>query len=107
MTRRWKSFEENENSEVAASRQRLKELQGKRNEEISRRRSASEETRSYVQEEITVEKVEERIPSPTAADLEWLFPYHGCSGLEHTYKYFQLFSMKYREEDAEYTQRFV
>ena len=46
----------------------------KMNEDICRqlRRSSSEETRSYVQEEITVEEVEEWIASAVAAGLHWL-----------------------------------
>ena len=44
------------------------------NEDVYRklRRSASEEARSYVQEEITVE-VKGWIPSAVAADWDWLF----------------------------------
>ena len=49
----------------------------------------SEETKSFVQEEITVEEVEEWTPSADPVDLEWLFLCHGCSGPERTYKYFQ------------------
>ena len=40
-------------------------------------RSASEATKSCVQVELTVEQVEEWIPSAAAVDLEWLFRCHG------------------------------
>ena len=80
----------------ATRSQRLIDLQEKKKEDISRelRRSASEEARSYVQEEITAEEVEEWIPSAAAVDLEWLFRSHGYDGPERTYKYYQLFSVK-------------
>ena len=55
------------------------------------------ETWFDVQEEISVDEVEERIPS-AAVDLEWLFHCHVCSGPERTYKYFQLVSVKYKED---------
>ena len=53
--------EEGEITDGATCSQRLTDLQEKKKEDISRelRRSASEEARSYVQEEITAEEVEE------------------------------------------------
>ena len=47
-------------------------------------RSAFEESRFHVQEEITVDEVENWIPSDETVDLEWLFRSHGCSGPERT-----------------------
>ena len=47
-------------------------------------RSAAEESRSHVQEEITVDEVENWIPSDKTVDLAWLFRSHGCSGPERT-----------------------
>ena len=70
-------------------------------------RSASQETRSCVHEELIVEEVEEWIASAAVVDFEWLFRCHGCSGQERTYKYFQLFSVKCKEKDEEYLQRLV
>ena len=55
------------------------------------RRSASGETRSSV-----VEEVDEWIPSVAAVDLEWPFRCHGCGVPER-------FSLKYIEDDDEYT----
>ena len=52
-----------------------------------------------MQEEVTVEEVERWNPTVAAVDLELLFRRHGCSGPEPTYKYFQLFSVKYKEEN--------
>ena len=86
--------------------QRLKDQQGKKSERISHvlRRSASEETtRCYVEEGIIVEDVEERIFGAAAVDLEWRFRCHFCSGPERTYKYFEFFIAKFKEEDEEYT----
>ena len=51
----------------AEGRQRLKELRGNICHELS---SASEETTSCVQDEVTVEEVEEWIPSAAAVHLE-------------------------------------
>ena len=48
------------------------------------------------QEEITVEEVEEWMPSASAVDLEWLFC---CSGPERTCKYFQFSSVKHQEDE--------
>ena len=48
-------------SDEAAGKRRLQHLQRKMNET---RRCASEETRSYVLEEITVEEDEDSIPGP-------------------------------------------
>ena len=62
-------------------------------------RSASEETRSYVQEENTVEDVEARILYAAAVDVEWRFR---C-GPERTKKYFQLISVQVKNEEEEYT----
>ena len=67
------------------------------------RRSASEETKSYVQEEISVEEVEAWSPCAAAVDLEWLFRCHGSSDSERTHKFFQLFSVQYEEEDEKHT----
>ena len=92
----------------AEGKQRLKELQGEIIEDSCReqRRSPCEESRSYVQEEITVKEVEEWILSAATADLEWLFRCRGSSEQERTYKYFQLFSVKHKEGDGEYVENF-
>ena len=67
----------------------------KKNEDISR------ETEDMRREEITVEDVEEWIPSAAAMDVEWLFRRHGCSGPERAHKCNQLFSVKQEEEHEE------
>ena len=62
---------EGEIIDEATCRQRLKDLQGKKNEDISSAvtRRASEKIMSYVQKEITEEEVEDWIPS--AAAVAW------------------------------------
>ena len=74
------------------------ELQDKRNEEMScePRRSASEDTRSYIQEESQKKTLRSEL-------LEWLFRYHRCTEPENAHKYFQLFSMQIKDKDNEYT----
>ena len=63
---------------------RLKQLQGQMKGSISRElgRSVSEETRSYLQEEITVFDVEEWTLGVAVVDLEGHLCCHGCSGPE-------------------------
>ena len=59
---------------------------------------SSEETWSYVQEEIK-EDVGEWILGAAAVDVEWRFHRQGCSGPARTYEYFHLFSVQVKNEE--------